>query len=119
MRPRGTNSTACWRMPKGSSLRLEIGAKREAIEASRLLLIDPDPVAPLLSASGELLRHELKASVADLTSEYTRDEWRSWKRQRNGRQLGESDRSLILAEVGTHPGIRPDGVDRFGVASPL
>jgi hypothetical protein len=73
--------------------------QRDAIEASRLLLDDPDPVAPLISSLAEVLRQELTAAVDALKSEYERliadleasEEWQ---------QLDESDRKSILEQVG-------------------
>jgi hypothetical protein len=77
----------------------EVQTQRDAVERDRLLLVDPDPVAPLISSLSALLRDELTRAMSELRAEYTRQvpeleasaEWQ---------QLDESDRISILQRVG-------------------
>jgi hypothetical protein len=81
--------------------------QREAIRTGRMLLAEPDPVAPVLKGLADLLRQALneahtvydvafRAAMAKLASDAV------WNR------ISATDQSRILKDVGLEPPLKPD-----------
>ena len=84
----------------------EFRAQRDAIESGRLLLADPDQVAPLISKVSELLRGEVTRLAEELQSEHAKltmelEQTEQWK------ALKKEDRTAILDRVGLVAPRRP------------
>ena len=88
-----------------------IAAQRDAIKTDRLLLSDPDPVAPLVTPVSQLLREALSLEMGELKEAYA-GEMSSLESSDEWKQLNDGDRSEVIAEVALHPlGEHPIGTE--------
>lgn len=78
---------------------VDIRKQRDAIAVDRLLLVDPDPVSPLISSLAAVLRDELTTAISELRAEYTK-QVADLEASAEWQQLEASDRSSILKQVG-------------------
>lgn len=92
----------------GSSLDVadEVRTQRDAILAGRLLLSDPDPVAPLIARLGEDLRIALNGAVGELGEAHDRElaglaESAEWQ------QIDEDKRAKLLQQAGLVAPVAP------------
>jgi hypothetical protein len=81
--------------------------QRDAVRSSRLLLADPDPVAPLRTGLADLLRQATNAAQDSHQSAYqvateSLSENAAWQK------ISAADQSRILAEVGLQAPAKPD-----------
>jgi hypothetical protein len=82
-------------------------SQREAIRTNRLLLAEPDPVAPVRALLAEILRKALNAThddqhAAHKTAIETLTGNGTWKK------LADADQAKTLAAAGLHPPAKPD-----------
>jgi hypothetical protein len=82
-------------------------SQREAIRTNRLLLAEPDQVAPVRTLLAEILRKALNATHDDQHAAHkvaieTLTGNGTWNK------LGDSDQAKTLAETGLHPPAKPD-----------
>jgi hypothetical protein len=82
-------------------------SQREAIRTNRLLLVEPDPVAPVRTVLAEILRKALNAThddqhAAHMAATETLTGNGTWKK------LSDADQAKTLAGAGLHPPAKPD-----------
>ena len=108
-----------------------IKAQRDAIEANRLLMDDPDPVTPLISELSDALRAAVIDAATGACRKTRRRRSQSSKARPSGQQLDPADRASLLAGAGSDrpqlPGVGTDDellktldatLARLGRASP-
>lgn len=81
--------------------------QREAIRAGRLLLAEPDPVAPVLKALVDLLRQALNAAHAAYEAAY-QSAMAVLEADEVWSNIGPADQARILTDVGLEPLTKPD-----------
>ena len=81
--------------------------QREAIRAGRLLLNEPDPVAPILKALADLLRQALNSAYADHEAAY-QSAMAKLSSDEVWDKIAPADQNRILKEVGLIPPAKPD-----------
>lgn len=81
--------------------------QREAIRAGRLLLAEPDPVAPILKGLADLLRQALNAAHSTHETAY-QDAMAKLAADDVWNKISSADQSRILKEVGLEAPVKPD-----------